>query len=220
MSESLARLVSTHRTEACDESGLCDEVAALANGGASTRLIDRWGSALIVADIAPIVVGHVLVVASEHVPRVSRLSASARDDLDLAVSVADYKLRKRLGSDTVIVEHGSGDVSAPGDCVRHCHVHVMPVARRSTRDVADLLQNVLEKVSVTRRDQPLPVSSNGYVSVDCGGVRCLGQPKSGARHVARVILALLAGKELSHADWGLWVHNPAFAETIRRLGRF
>jgi hypothetical protein len=59
----------------------------------------------------------------------------------------------------------------------------------------------------------------GYVSVKWGETRYLGVPKSGLRHVARVILSLLAGTDPDAADWALSVRNGAFHQNLALFRR-
>src|SRR4051812_15973399 len=102
--------VAALRYSACDQSGLCEEVTAIGLGGANRRLVARSGAASVLVDLAPVSLGHLLVVGDEHVPRTTLLSGDSMADIREGVGLARRRLTQQLGAPVAQVEHGSANV--------------------------------------------------------------------------------------------------------------
>lgn len=104
---------------------------------ASETLLRRSENWICAVDIAPLVVGHLLLTPVRNVDRFDLLEAVEREAL------ADEMLRIsqifwRGGESTLFFEHCSGANSIRG-CVSQVHVHCLPVSPH----VEDALQSVL-----------------------------------------------------------------------------
>lgn len=91
----------------------------------ANRIVATCGKLLVVADRAPMTVGHLLLITREHhtgfasfVARESSASANIRN--------YTHWYRQAFGNCTVI-EHGSGNTaSMAGPCIDHAHWHLLP----------------------------------------------------------------------------------------------
>src|SRR4051794_40032545 len=100
----------------CDDSGLCRDVSKMVSRSTHVdRCLARGDGWLLLADIAPLTAGHCLFVHTEHIPRSARLTQGLYERRALDVAAIRHRF-ELAGLDTVIVEHGSGDVRQPGDC--------------------------------------------------------------------------------------------------------
>src|SRR5690349_7438747 len=90
-----------------------------------SREILRTEHFVVLADISPLIVGHVLVlprshdlsfgaVASTHLAEFRELSTGLRQTLATTFS------------EPVLMEHGTDSRSAGGGCVAHAHMHFVP----------------------------------------------------------------------------------------------
>lgn len=88
-------------------------------------ILGRSGNFLIIPALGPLVVGHVLVVSTEHTAGLRYLSAEFQRNYErLSLKLREYCAR--LGDTVLEAEHGARDGSVRGPCIRHTHVHVLP----------------------------------------------------------------------------------------------
>ncbi|WP_305988078.1 HIT family protein [Roseibium sp. MMSF_3544] len=88
-------------------------------------LIRRSNYFLAAVDIAPLVVGHLLLTPIRHVERLSDLRDEERCDLQKQLSYF-RNLFERNGLGILAFEHCDGGKSAR-KCVSHAHVHCLPI---------------------------------------------------------------------------------------------
>ena len=119
----------------CDGADLCEELGgadgtsfALTYGGdPPSRLIHQSSSIRILADLSPLVVGHLLVVPVAHYLSFSELVVE--QGAEVAALLRDFlpRYRRAFGPPTVL-EHGSSADMTTSACVTHAHWHVLPVS--------------------------------------------------------------------------------------------
>lgn len=91
----------------------------------ASRVVATRGEMLLVADRAPMTLGHLLLIPREHHRGMASFLAA---DPGVAEALHDVVLqyREAFGGCTVI-EHGTGAVaSAAGPCIDHAHWHLLP----------------------------------------------------------------------------------------------
>lgn len=119
----------------CGGADLCEELSgvdgtsfALTYGGdPPSRLISQTPSIRILADLSPLVVGHLLVVPVAHYLSFSELVGE--HGAEVAGLLGDFLPRyRRVFGPPTILEHGSSADMTTSACVTHAHWHVLPVS--------------------------------------------------------------------------------------------
>ena len=135
----------------CDESGLCAEIRELKFGpnARSVAWSPRWS---LLADASPLVTGHSLLVTARHIPRLSALRKYEFSRLSDQIDLFIRQFEAKFDSDVLLVEHGSSDNRQKLDCVRHAHLHVVPLpARLPSRSLDVVCAQYFEWLVVVRR---------------------------------------------------------------------
>jgi diadenosine tetraphosphate (Ap4A) HIT family hydrolase len=92
------------------------------------RLMDRNGLFALLPSVAPLAVGHLMLVPIEHVRSVAQLPAKER--IRVIGAAAKYAARLAHGHEAVaLFEHGVGTELEGGCGVDHAHVHLVPTTR-------------------------------------------------------------------------------------------
>jgi diadenosine tetraphosphate (Ap4A) HIT family hydrolase len=146
-------------SEYCRGADFCEEMSGnsdttfmrVYNGRPPSRAVEVTDSFVVVADLSPLTVGHLLVLPREH-----HLSFATviRRHLDELRELLDWLLPRYRGTfgEPTILEHGSAKDFDHDACITHAHWHVVPVDGSSIdqsmtddgltstdlRDIADL----------------------------------------------------------------------------------
>lgn len=137
----------------------------------------------IVADRAPLVFGHLLVVSRGHVASVAEMKPRERAEFLSRVRVALAVASSISGRRSIAVEHGRSPTCGDPSGATHAHVHVFPVG---DCDRASLL----EWDAITAADEP-PASSS-YLAVCDDGPVALFRTNRPVLHAARTLAAFVA----------------------------
>lgn len=109
----------------------CDFCAPLVADSVATvrhlanRVVATCGKMLLVADHAPMTLGHLLLIPRDHY---TAMASFVADDpyATTAVNAIRHRYRDAFGACTVI-EHGSqGEPTMTGPCIDHAHWHLLP----------------------------------------------------------------------------------------------
>lgn len=194
-------------TTRCDDSGLC-QVAdeSQATIGPKRRYMRSRTSAVLV-DIAPVAVGHSLVVPAAHVTATIALEPADFSDAWTLAEQARHRITAiDAGQLVVLLEHGLAPEYKGPSCVRHTHIHVCPIDSR-TRSWADL-ENTLDKYLIdVKAATSLQEAVNSarlmdsYVIGSLGPWWFTGRPQPKLRQVTRAILCSLSTEPPSDPDW-------------------
>lgn len=210
------------RTALCDESGVCEIIEEENGGAAQLRCFSRGQHAIAMVDIAPLAVGHCLVLSRDHVTSTLDLAAPAFAELwgladELAVEVGIT-----LGGNVMVLEHGLRAQYSGPSCVRHAHVHVCPVASAEFAHLRHVLDANLanwrlfdSREAAIQSIESQPQYMLGYLGRDWFA----GAPNTSVRQVTRATLADLVDTPPSDVDWYLGVGNPFFARTLELARR-
>jgi diadenosine tetraphosphate (Ap4A) HIT family hydrolase len=83
--------------------------------------------AVVVADVAPLVPGHTLIMSRHHVLSMSHLASYQIQEVRALLLRVGNVLRQAYGKSVIAFEHGLCDPSVSGECsVDHAHLHVLP----------------------------------------------------------------------------------------------
>jgi diadenosine tetraphosphate (Ap4A) HIT family hydrolase len=210
----------------CDESGLCEIADRIRSGFEDVERLfdvrDQWAT---LVDIAPLNVGHCLLLPYRHVNRAALLGERRFLDYGDYIDQMIARLVQFGVGLTVAVEHGSGNERSTTSCVRHCHTHVCPI--QHGLDETDAFIRVIGKyveicsISKTWRRAFRAVSRlDEYVLVRSGTSILTGRPYPGIRQISRVLLAALNGRvEQGSIDWVLETENEKYFRTLDIINR-
>lgn len=204
----------------CDESGLGDAPNAPED---RDRLVLAEDHAVLLVDVSPLVLGHCLVVPREHLPRTARLNDEAYAGVQRVVERGRDIVRRTLNSNVMVVEHGASDARTPFECVRHVHLHLVPVRESSTVSrVAHALSQYADSIDTHPSSNQSAVLSalrkrDGYISVTLGSDTWVATPSRGVRHCSRQLIADVAGNGSDTADWAIAPRGARFESSISAL---
>jgi diadenosine tetraphosphate (Ap4A) HIT family hydrolase len=188
----------------CEVADFCSEFAGDADvsftrvyqGDPRSRLIVERDGLVLIADLSPLVTGHLLLLPARQY---LSFAAVAREHLSTITSTIAWLLPIyiRTFGKFVILEHGSSEDIDHSACITHAHWHIVPIAADDLRRiiVADGLQPiVLSRLSELATS---PWLSSSYFYVFDGVQHVLFEPVSG---YPRQYLRSVMGRALSIDD--------------------
>jgi diadenosine tetraphosphate (Ap4A) HIT family hydrolase len=101
-----------------------------------SRILHETNRFVVMADISPLVPGHVMIVPKVHILCYGAVEDSARDEFSGLMNAVRSILREYYGP-SVILEHGTSSLDPVADHVTHAHLHIVPAAI----DIRDSLLN-------------------------------------------------------------------------------
>jgi diadenosine tetraphosphate (Ap4A) HIT family hydrolase len=101
-----------------------------------SRILHQTDRFVVMADISPLVPGHVMIVPKAHILCYGAIEDTAWDEFLGIVNAARTIVREHYGP-SVILEHGTCSLAERGDHVTHAHLHIVPAAV----DIRDSLLN-------------------------------------------------------------------------------
>ncbi|TQK44047.1 HIT domain-containing protein [Streptomyces sp. SLBN-118] len=134
-----------------------------------SEVLARADGFVVVADVAPLTRGHVLIVPDEHALSMADLSPAALAGLEMLRRHVTSVIREGFASEVVAFEHGLCDPNLSSACgIDHAHLHVVPldqpVAPRfresfACRDIGSLSE--LPQVNEARQEYLLLIDQEG-----------------------------------------------------------
>ncbi|MCE7008592.1 HIT domain-containing protein [Kibdelosporangium philippinense] len=191
----------------CAAADFCSEFAGdtdvsffrVYQGEPASRLIVKKGDLLVVADMSPLVLGHVLLLPVEHHLSFAALIADGRADVRRLISWLKPIYRRTFG-EFAVLEHGSSGDERTGACVTHAHWHIVPLsAERIRRSVVEDRLTPVMIPSLADLGKP-PWSANPYFYVSDGVWHALFTPtgRQPKQYLRSVIGRLLS---ISDPEW-------------------
>jgi len=101
-----------------------------------SRILHQTDGFVVMADISPLVPGHVMIVPKAHILCYGAVEDTAEDEFSCIVSATRTILREHYGP-SVVLEHGTSSLEPVADHVTHAHLHIVPGAI----DIRDSLLN-------------------------------------------------------------------------------
>jgi diadenosine tetraphosphate (Ap4A) HIT family hydrolase len=101
-----------------------------------SRILHETNRFVVMADISPLVPGHVIIVPKAHILCFGAVEDSDRDEFSGLVNATRTILREHYGP-SVILEHGTSSLEPVADHVTHAHLHIVP----AVIDIRDSLVN-------------------------------------------------------------------------------
>jgi diadenosine tetraphosphate (Ap4A) HIT family hydrolase len=207
----------------CEAADFCSEFAGAADvsffrvyeGDPATRLIaDREGLRL-VADMSPLVLGHMLLMPVEHYLSFATVVHERVGAVRRMLSWLK-PIYLRTFDRFSILEHGSSDDLPQSACITHAHWHIVPL------DLAELSQVIVSDGLSPFRFTELsqlsgPWCRSSYFYVSDGGDHFLFEPTGGQ---PKQYLRSVMGRVLSIGDpewdYAVVVRKDLLRQTLRR----
>lgn len=180
------------------------------------RILWETDNYVVLADISPLVPGHVLLIPRRHDLSFGAADAATRPELDRLVHSTRQALLGNFGHPGVLLEHGSDATADGGGCVAHAHWHLVP----ADIDMAPALnrfaaRDVTERWVISEwadRDEAylwLETPSGRRVIAD----KLQGIPKQ----FLRIEVASRVGVVGRNWDWRTTILSEHLVETVQRL---
>jgi diadenosine tetraphosphate (Ap4A) HIT family hydrolase len=111
---------------------------------------------IVIADVAPVVPGHMLIFPVTHVSAISLLSPEGRGEIERLRGVISRALKLETGRASIAFEHGLCGTSGRDGCgIDHAHLHVLP----SPGDVGSVMRKAYDCREVeSLKDLPIMTS--------------------------------------------------------------
>ncbi|MEU5566162.1 HIT family protein [Micromonospora musae] len=118
----------------CSGSDLCEELAgttrtsfSLTYGGdPPSRTIVDGGRLKLIADMSPLLLGHMLIVPAKHYLSFGHAAREIAADIQHFLDFVLARYRSAFGA-SLILEHGSSSDMTAAACITHAHWHLVPL---------------------------------------------------------------------------------------------
>ena len=91
-----------------------------------SRILPETNQFVVMADISPLVPGHVMIVPKAHILCYGAVGDSAQDEFSGLVNATRSIVGEHYGP-SVILEHGTCSLDDVDDHVSHAHLHIIPL---------------------------------------------------------------------------------------------
>jgi len=210
----------------CDDSRLCAELSGHRDGIAffevyggdpPSRVLHQTDHFAVLIDLAPLVVGHLLIVPKEHRLSFGQVPLHQWEELlGLRGQVVD-QIRHRYG-EVMILEHGSSSDLTFSACVSHAHWHVLPllIDLLPTLEADGLSGSAVDSIHDLRAYGRADLPYILYDKLEAG--TWLFDGGISKRHqYLRAVVAEQVGIPDPEWDWSLFQNRDAFRSTYRDL---
>jgi diadenosine tetraphosphate (Ap4A) HIT family hydrolase len=184
-------------------------------GDPPSRLIAQTARFAVLADLAPLCAGHVLLVPRSYLPSFGALPAEWWPELEQLLARLDEAVSRAFGV-PLVLEHGSSSHPQHSPCVSHAHLHLVPVEAdlapglRSRGFAPKEVGSLRELSEIAARDCAYICWGSAQGPVQVAEVESReGIPR---QYLRRELATILGSEEW---DWGV----PAMPELLRTTVR-
>jgi diadenosine tetraphosphate (Ap4A) HIT family hydrolase len=209
----------------CEGADLCQEIARSADnsfartyeGNPPSRLISETENFVLLADLSPLTVGHLLLLPKTHYMSFSALMSTHHRELATFMAELTPRYSDTFG-EPLVLEHGSATASDGNACVTHAHWHLVPVDGAEV----DALIRLDDLPCVALNDMTelgRPEWQNRPYYYTAQADRCHVYEPSPAtkRQYLRSVLAQVLSIATPEWDYALVVRKDHLRETMRRV---
>ena len=180
-----------------------------------SRILHETNRFVVMADISPLVPGHVMIVPKAHILCYGAVEDSAQDEFSGLVNAVRTILREHYGP-SVILEHGTSSLEPVADHVTHAHLHIVP----AVIDIRDSLTNFnTTTISGLSDLSSWAARDEAYVYFEsCGGERVVADRISGIKRLfIRSEVAKRVGLPDPLWDWRRHILSENLRSTVETL---
>jgi diadenosine tetraphosphate (Ap4A) HIT family hydrolase len=209
----------------CDDSQLCAELNgetegvafhALYQGHPETRIITQSDNFALVADIAPLCIGHTLLVPRSHYINFGIIPEEFSGELDSFREHCLGLISNHYGPATVL-EHGSSSNMRRSACISHAHWHLIPSLRPPVQIFErDGLRGF--NVCTWRKLRGFAELDRPYIYYNFGSEHRVYSMNLSKRHqYLRIVMAEILGVPEPEWDWALSLRPELLRTTVEEL---
>jgi len=185
------------------------------DAGIDSRILHETDQFVVMADISPIVPGHVMIVPKAHILCYGAVEAAAQNEFSCIVNATRTILREHYGP-SVILEHGTSSLEPVADHVTHAHLHIVPAAI----DIRDSLLHFNTTTIASLSDlSHWAASDEAYIYFEsCAGERIVADRISGIKRLfIRNEIARRIGLPDPLWDWRRHILRDNLRSTVETL---
>ncbi|MBK8867617.1 MAG: HIT domain-containing protein [Actinomycetales bacterium] len=203
--------------DACDESGLCEELELLSQGQGASRLVHAAADWAALVDIAPIIEGHLLICPYQHV------HASLDLEETKAFWLSCHQLAQRLChnfgySNYMLIEHGTRPDYCGPSCVRHVHVHLtLGQPTRLAEAISTVVDKDREHSSCQAALDAVSLKPSYLILSSAPDHWIIGTPKPEIRQSSRRILVEAYCADLGLVDWAVTAAGESHIASVDKM---
>jgi len=182
-----------------------------------SRILHGTNRFVVMADISPLVPGHVIIVPKAHILCFGGVDAAAQDEFSGIVNATRTLLREHYGP-SVLLEHGTSSLEPVADHVTHAHLHIVPAAI----DIRDSLVNFHTTTIASLSDLSYwAARDEAYIYFEsCAGERVVADRIDGIRRLfIRSEIARQVGLADPLWDWRRHILSDNLRSTVETLGQ-
>ncbi len=212
-------------TMQCAGADFCEELSGSADtsfarfyeGDPPSRLIHSTENLTLLADMSPLVLGHLLLLPSNHHLSFAQVLSLHQDEVRGLLDEFIPLYRETFG-EPLILEHGSSAGQESHACITHAHLHFLPVD-------GDAVDDLLIRDGLFHRDldslgeltlAPWP-SSAYFLRVYRGKVRVYLPTGAQKRQYLRSIVGAVLAIEDPEWDYAVVMRKRDLRETLRMV---
>ncbi|MBC6456630.1 hypothetical protein [Actinomadura sp. HBU206391] len=216
--------MSESGVRSCVGADLCQELSGATDtdftrtyqGDPDSRIICRSDNLTLLADMSPLVVGHLLLASNDHY---FSFGEAVRDHVEEVKGLLGgiFDQYAETFSEPVIMEHGSSQVMEGSGCITHAHIHILPlqldaVHRVMTQDglIASELSDLRDLKDLGDRGLPY------FYCSDRARHRVYGVARAMRRQYLRSVAGLLLGIADPEWDYAVVVRKDLLRITLNR----
>jgi diadenosine tetraphosphate (Ap4A) HIT family hydrolase len=180
-----------------------------------SRILHETNRFVVMADISPLMPGHVMLVPKAHILCYGAVEDTAWDEFSGIVNAARTILREHYGP-SVILEHGTSSLDPVADHVTHAHLHIVPAAI----DIRDSLLNFNTTTIASLSDLSYwAARDEAYIYFEsCTGERIVADRIFGIRRLfIRSEVARRIGLPDPLWDWRCHILSDNLLSTVKTL---
>lgn len=180
----------------------------------ANRLVAACGEILLVADRAPMTLGHLLLIPRGHHTGMASFFTEARSELMRALT---RRYRAAFGGCTVMEHGSSGLASRAGPCIDHAHWHLLPY-KHELRPIVESDYGTLLRPVNLRRQFAQDYSCADYLlywDVDGARIAILDEAVRLPQYARSVVARHLDASAMPYDwDWALRADNTLLDSTL------
>lgn len=213
------------RDLSCDGSDLCTELSGSSTsafsltyeGDPASRILAKSTNFATVADISPLVEGHLLVAPKVHYFNYASAMQDHRNEAVTVLLDAARWVKATYGM-VALFEHGSTHDGVNNACIHHAHVHVLPVSANALSDV--MRSDHLGVETFDDIDEWLRIADahRTYLMCSNGETFAIALPSASVRHqYLRAAAGRVLGIPDPEWDWSVVVRKHLLRATVDRF---